>query len=110
MASHISGHNKKLLHEIRGEQQDQRPCPSIKRKEEPCEVVGRYKERCRTKNIVYQAIIASGNKTWNYIGMTSRAFHVRWGEHKNDMKEDTTRAGTALSAKVHELRNAGKTF
>merc|ERR1719411_2420083 len=42
--------------------------------------------------------------------MTSRAFHVRWGEHKNDMKEDTTRAGSALSAKIHELRDAGKTF
>ena len=110
MASHISDHNKKLLHEIRGEQQDQRPCPSIKRNEEPCEVVGRYKERCRTKNVVYQAIISSGNKTWNYIGMTSRTFHVRWGEHKNDMKENTTRTGTALSAKIHELREAGKPF
>ena len=109
MASHISGHNEKLLREIREEQQDVRPCPSIKRGEEPCEVVGRYKDKCRTKNVVYQAIIASENKTWNYIGMTSRSFHKRWLEHKSDMSKDE-RQGTALSAKVRELRKAGKPF
>ena len=107
MASHIYGQNQKLLREIRGEQQDAQPCPSIKRGEEPCEVIGKYKDKCGTKDVVYQAIVASGNKTWNYIGMTSRSFHKRWLEHKNDMSKDT-RAGTALSAKVRELREAGK--
>ena len=65
--------------------------------------VGRCSKKCRTKAVVYQAVIASANKTWNYIGMTSRSFHDRWLEHKNDK-----RAGTALSGKVRELWKAGK--
>ena len=74
-----------------------RPVPTIG--EEPCEVVGRYSKKCRSKAVVYQAIIAFGNKTWNYIGMTSRSFHDRWLEHKNYMINDK-RAGTAFSGKV----------
>ena len=44
-----------------------------------------------------------------YFGLTSRAFHDRWMEHKQDMKNIDC-AGMAFSKKVRELRNAGKSF
>ena len=42
------------------------------------------------ETVVYQAIIASGSKTWSYIGMTSRSFHDHWHEHKSDMSRHST--------------------
>ena len=55
-------------------------------------------------------LVKSGKKVWNYFGQTYRSFHSRWGEHKRDMKNKEEKGtGTALSAKVWELKNAGKT-
>ena len=83
MAAYISGRNKKLLRNIQGEKQDERPCQS---KDDPCPLSGKQSDKCRTKSVVYQAIITSEDKSWNYIGLTSRAFHDKWRERKNDMK------------------------
>ena len=44
-----------------------------------------------------------------WYDIASRTFHVRWLEHKNDMRDDE-RQGTALSAKIWELHEAGKPF
>ena len=109
MASHISGHNHKIL---RGKEQDnEKPCPSTKRKQrEPCRLGGKFEGKCHTEGVVYQALVKSDNKTWNYFGSTKRSFHDRWGEHLLDMGEREKRPGTALSAKVWELKDAGKSY
>ena len=77
---------------------------------EPCPLTGKFKDKCRTKGVVYQVLVKSGEKVWNYFGQTYRSFHSRWGEHKRDMeRKEKKGTGTALSAKVWELKNAGKT-
>ena len=106
MAAYISGKNKKLLRDIQGEAKDERPCPS---NDDPCPLSGKYSDKCRTKSVVYQAIISSEEKSWNYIGLTSRTFHDRWREHKNDMR-NKERPGTALSAKIWSLKEAGAPY
>ena len=110
MASHISGHNNKVLKEAAETEGEKRkknkPCPT---KNDPCPLGGEYEGKCRTKEVVYQALITSGNQVWNYFGQTRNEFHMRWGQHKNDMRNEE-RKGTALSAKVRELKDAGKAF
>ena len=106
MAAYISGKNKKLLRNIQGQAKDERPCPS---NDDPCPLSGKYSDKCRTKSVVYQAIISSEEKSWNYIGLTSRTFHDRWREHKNDMR-NKERPGTALSAKIWSLKEAGAPY
>ena len=117
MASHISGHNATVLREDAEGEQDERnkkkqtPCPSERMNgHEPCSLTGKFKDKCRTKGVVYQVLVKSGEKVWNYFGQTYRSFHSRWSEHKRDMKNKEKKGtGTALSAKVWELKNAGKT-
>ena len=110
IASHIAAHNKKVLREAaekeEGDKLQMKPCPT---KNDPCPLVGKYKGKCRTKGVVYQALIKCGNKTWNYFGQTKNQFHDRWYRHKRSMKFEEEQ-GTALSAKVHELNKEGKTF
>ena len=109
MVSHIAGHNHKILRD-KGED-NEKPCPSTKRKgREPCPLGGKFEGKCRTEAVVYQALVTSGDKTWNYFGSTKRSFHERWGEHLLDMGERVKRPGTALSAKVWELKDARKPY
>ena len=109
MVSHIAGHNHKILRD-KGED-NEKPCPSTKRKgREPCPLGGKFEGKCRTEAVVYQALVTSSDKTWNYFGSTKRSFHERWGEHLLDMGERVKRPGTALSAKVWELKDARKPY
>ena len=64
---------------------------------------------CLVKEVVYQSLVQSGTETWNYFGETSQTFKKRWTSHKSNMK-NKGQAGTALSAKVWELKDAGRNF
>ena len=46
---------------------------------------------------------------WNYFGETSQTFKARWAGHKSNMK-NKNQAGTALSAKIWELKYAGRNY
>ena len=64
---------------------------------------------CQTKEVVYQAIVTSGTEKWNYFGETSQTFRRRWSGHKGNITNEG-QDGTALSAKVWQLKNAGRNY
>ena len=59
--------------------------------------------------VVYQSLVKSGTEKWNYFGETSQTFKARWAGHKSNMK-NKNQAGTALSAKIWELKDAGRNY
>ena len=64
---------------------------------------------CQAKEVVYQAIVTSGTEKWNYFGETSQTFRKRWSGHKGNIRKES-QDGTALSAKVWQLKKAGRNY
>ena len=64
---------------------------------------------CQMKEVVYQAIVTSGTEKWNYFGETSQTFRKRWSGHKGNIRNEW-QDGTALSAKVWQLKKAGRSY
>ena len=117
VSSHIAQRNHKVMEEQ--EDQEERLC---KCKEENKPAFGhltaaeenkRYvcplPGECLTKEVVYQAIVTSGTEKWNYFGETELTFRKRWAGHKTNIRNER-QPGTALSAKVWELKNAGRAY
>ena len=64
---------------------------------------------CKSKNIVYSALIDSEVGFFNYYGMTSLCFKDRYNNHKYDFN-NPDKPGTALSSQVHKLEKENKKF
>ena len=103
VASHIAQRNHRIMEK------------QVEDKEkELCNCRGNKSERplpraCLTPEIVYQSLITSGTEAWNYFGETSQTFKKRWTAHKSNIK-NRGQAGTDLSAKVWELKDAGRDY
>ena len=104
--NHIDGHNKAKL---RGETTSTAVRCNCTR--EPCPVQG----SCGSSNLIYRADVVSveannNTKTMSYYGQTTRAFKIRFGEHKNTFntpKKILNRRGGAASIadQIEEKKN-----
>ena len=103
VASKISQHNHKVL---KGRKNTKAAGCKCRNKEE-CPIPN----DCEARNIVYQALVESEGRTYNYFGLTSRTFKERYGEHKSDIKhEKGEKEGTALSSKIWQLKKTNKEY
>ena len=103
VASKISQHNHKVL---KGKKNTKAAGCKCRNKEE-CPIPN----DCEARNVVYQALVESEGRTYNYFGLTSRTFKERYGEHKSDIKhEKGEKEGTALSSKIWQLKKTNKEY
>lgn len=107
VASHISQHNFKVLNPKVDSKRNNCNC----RQPLNCPLDG----NCKTTSIVYQANVESQGKHWVYFGMTGNSFKERYNHHRYTMEhpsyaDDDGKAGTRLSAKVWDLKKAGKQY
>ena len=100
VASHIAQRNHRIMQEI---DEDEKLCRCKDKTKCP------LPNECLTEAVVYQSLIKSGTEKWNYFGETSQTFKARWAGHKSNIK-NKDQAGTALSAKVWELKDAGRNY
>ena len=61
--------------------------------------------KCRTKNIVYQATVASMKGEETYVGLTSTEFKQRHGNHNLSFRYDKYRYQTELSKHIWSLKD-----
>ena len=103
VASKIAGHNHKVL---KGKTNSgDAGCNCRDKKECP------MPNNCKVTNVVYQALVTSQGKSFNYFGLTERTFKKRHSEHKHDFKyEKGETQGTALSAKIWKLKKANMEY
>ena len=118
VASHIAQRNHKVMRSQEEEEEVLCKCKEkdrtafgrlteaeMDKKKNECPLPG----ECQKKEVVYQAIVTSGTEQWNYFGETSQAFRRRWSGHKGNIRKEGDK-GTALSAKVWELKKAGRNY
>ena len=105
VASHIAQRNHRVMENEKEEDEKERELCNCRGDKSECPLP----RACLTKEIVYQSLVRSGTETWNYFGETSQTFKKRWTSHKSNMK-NKGQAGTALSAKVWELKDAGRNY
>ena len=100
IASKIAGHNHKVL---KGKKNSKDAGCNCRGKKE-CSMPN----NCKATNVVYQALVTSQGKSFNYFGLTEKTFKKR---HKHDFKyEKGETQGTALSAKIWQLKKANKEY
>ena len=101
VASRIASHNAKMISGSKAKGKAGCKC----RDKTSCPIPG----DCKSKNIVYQALIDSEVGFFNYFGMTSMCFKDRFNNHKYDFNHPEN-PGTALSNQVHKLEKAKKKY
>ena len=100
VSSHIAQRNHKVMQR---NDEDEELCRCRDKAECP------LPNKCLTDAVVYQSLVKSGTERWNYFGETSQTFKARWAGHKSNIK-NRNQAGTALSAKIWELKDAGRNY
>ena len=65
---------------------------------------------CRTKNVVYEANVTSEGRRMVYFGQTEREFIVRYKEHEEAIRIETSSHATALSRHIWDLKKNGEEF
>ena len=63
--------------------------------------------KCLMNNIVYEARVETGNRTYSYIGCTGTSFKKRWSNHVHSFKNPGLKNTTSLAKIVHDLRDRG---
>ena len=88
----IDGHNKAILKKNMQPPQDQAVKTCNCRNKNKCPL----EDACLTKEVVYQATVVSGNRTENYVGVTSTKFKTRWRNHQVSFKSEKRKNDTEL--------------
>ena len=117
VSSHIAQRNHKVMEEREDQEECLCKCKEENKSASGCLTAAEEDKKkecplpggCLTKEVVYQAIVTSGTEKWNYFGETEQTFKQRWTGHKSNIKNEG-QPGTALSAKVWELKNAGRSY
>ena len=74
-------------------------------RKKPCPMEG---ERCREKEVVYQAKVTSENGTTEtYLGLSATEWKLRYNNHTASFKHRNQRTKTCLSKHIWELKDAG---
>ena len=105
VASHIAQRNHKVIRKEEEKEDQEKKLCNCRGDKSDCPLP----DACLTQEVVYQSLVLSGTEAWNYFGETSQTFKKRWTAHKSNMK-NKGQAGTALSAKVWELKDAGRNY
>ena len=93
----IKGENKRKLH---AENQSIKQCSCPRNAE--CPLGG----ECLIKDIVYQAIATSDNKTETYFWLTATAFKSRLENHRASLKSKSKCNATELSKYIWQLKES----
>ena len=93
----IKGENKRKLH---AENQSIKQCSCPKKAE--CSLGG----ECLSKDIVYQAIATSDNKTETYFRLTATAFKSGLENHRASLKSKSKCNATELSKYIWQLKES----
>ena len=100
MATIISAHNKKLLHE-----------PDRKPKALPCNCRNKTQcpmsSRCREKCIVYKASVECSGKTMDYFGLCETEFKARYYNHVQSFRHREKSKATELSKYIWACKDSG---
>ena len=100
MATIISAHNKKLLHE-----------PDRKPKALPCNCRNKTQcpmsSRCHEKCIVYKASVERSGKTMDYFGLCKIEFKVRYYNHVQSFRHWEKSKATELSKYIWACKDSG---
>ena len=102
IASIISSHNKKVLHNKPNIQEDiNKTCNCHKKT--VCPLNG----NCLDKQLIYQCTVkeSQNDDGVNYIGLTENTFKTRWSQHKHTFKYEEKANSTELSKHVWKLQN-----
>ena len=103
----VDAHNRKILNPP---EQEKDRCNCQKNKKKDCPIPG----QCQARNIIYKAEVTvhgiNGSWVMTYYGQTSRPFKIRFYEHKQAMKNESSTKETALSRFIWKLKNEGKNF
>ena len=109
MKSILDAHNRRTIDDYNGNSStniDDRNCNC--RRAQDCPFDG----HCLSKNVIYRADVSEPSdpsKHRVYIGSTTRAVKVRYGEHKADFKNTTGRS-TKLSNHILGLKEQNKEY
>ena len=105
----IAQHNAKV---INGTKQSKKAgCNCLEKNKADCPIPG----DCKAKNVIYRSIVTGDGNTYGYIGMTGQTFKQRFYGHQSTFRDEDCRRdsgankGTALSAKVWEMKDKGLT-
>ena len=98
----IAKHNSKLLNQSGPSDKTERCCCR-----DPAECP--LPNKCAVQNVVYQATVSTqGSEDDYYVGLTSRPFKTRYGEHKGDFSNEERKHATRLATHIWDLKGGGK--
>ena len=100
MASVISAHNKKLLHEP-DDKQEALPCNCQNKIK--CLMSGRYSAKC----IVYKASVDSSGKIMDCFGLCETEFKARYYNHVQSLRYREKSKATELSKYIWACKDSG---
>ena len=95
----IKAHNNSIINTDLGREPDACNC----RRKEDCPLPG----KCTTKNVVYEAKVATPNEQKTYIGLTSSSFKTRYTTHKASFNHREKSNQTELSKLIWKLKDDG---
>ena len=99
----IQSHNRKVLEQANGPQDDEHPSCNCRKKPE-CPLDG----NCLTSNVIYKATVTTSNGTKDYIGSTGGTFKKRFYGHKHSFAHPEKRSSTELSKYVWSAKDRGE--
>jgi len=99
--STIDAHNKNIT---KAAEPETKPCNCRKKNE--CPLSG----KCRTSNIVYQAIVKSNHGEETYVGLTNTEFKYRLANHQQSFKNPAHKNQTELSKHIWSLKDKDVNF
>ena len=102
----IDGHNKAILKKSTLPPQDQSEKTCNCRKKDSCPLQG----KCLLREVVYQAVVESENKTETYVGLTATDFKTRWRNHQTSFSSERSKNNTELSKHIWELKDQNKHY
>ena len=98
---HIAKHNAKIITN-NNDDENERKCDCTKKFKGKCPLHG----NCLQKSVVYQAHVATDNKTMTYTGMTKNTFKQRFNGHNATIqKRPSKEKVTTLSEYVWKLKD-----
>ena len=86
-------------------------CNCLEKNKADCPIPG----DCKARNVIYRSTLTGDGHTYGYIGMTGQTFKQRYYGHQSTFRDEDCRKdsgankGTALSAKVWEIKDKGLT-
>ena len=104
---HIAKHNAKVSNNMKNNDDNKRKCNCSRKYKGKCPLQG----NCLQGPVVYQAHVATSNKTMIYTGMAKNTFKERWYKHNSTIEDRPSKENvTTLSDYVWKLKDQNIPF